>query len=186
MNKIVLIGTTADSITGFRSDLIKKMILYGYKVFAFTCEYNDKKLEEISALGAIPVTYKMSRGGLNPFSDIQALLSLKSEIEKINPDLVLSYFTKPVVYGSLASKLCKTPKIIGMIEGLGTPFTEHQNGQSLKVKLIKIFQITLYRIVFPFIDKIIFLNSDDPHDLIYTNKIKHKSNSINILEPIGL
>jgi len=184
--KIILIGTTADSITGFRSDLIKKMVLYGYEVFAFTCEYNDKQLEEISILGAIPVTYKMSRGGLNPFSDIQSLLNLKSEIDKINPDLVLSYFTKPVVYGSLASKLSKTPKIIGMIEGLGTPFTEHQNGQSLKVKFIKFFQITLYRIVFPFIDKIIFLNSDDPHDLIYKNKIKHKSNSINILGPIGL
>ncbi|MBJ8423402.1 glycosyltransferase family 4 protein [Acinetobacter bereziniae] len=186
LNKIVLIGTTADSITGFRSDLIKQLVFYGYEVFAFTCEYNDIQLNEISILGAKPITYKMSRGGLNPFSDIQSLLNLKSEIDKINPDLVLSYFTKPVVYGSLASKLCKTPKIIGMIEGLGTPFTEHQNGQSLKVKLIKFFQITLYRMVFPFIDKIIFLNNDDPRDLIYTNKIRHKSNSINVLGPIGL
>ncbi|MFX9003787.1 glycosyltransferase, partial [Acinetobacter baumannii] len=168
------------------SDLIKQLIVYGYEVFAFTCEYNDKQLVEISALGAKPVTYKMSRGGLNPFSDIKALFNLKSEIEKIKPDLVLSYFTKPVVYGSLASKFSKVPKIIGMIEGLGTPFTEHSNGQSLKVKFIKFFQITLYRLVFPFIDKIIFLNKDDPQDLIYKNKIKHKNNSVNILGPIGL
>lgn len=185
-SKIFIIGTTADSITGFRSDLIKQLIVYGYEVFAFTCEYNDKQLVEISALGAKPVTYKMSRGGLNPFSDIKALFNLKSEIEKIKPDLVLSYFTKPVVYGSLASKFSKVPKIIGMIEGLGTPFTEHSNGQSLKVKFIKFFQITLYRLVFPFIDKIIFLNKDDPQDLIYKNKIKHKNNSVNILGPIGL
>ena len=185
-SKICIIGTTADSITGFRSDLIKQLIVYGYEVFAFTCEYNDKQLVEISALGAKPVTYKMSRGGLNPFSDIKALFNLKSEIEKIKPDLVLSYFTKPVVYGSLASKLSKTPKIIGMIEGLGTPFTEHYDGQSLKVKFIKFFQIALYRLVFPFVDKIIFLNKDDPQDLIYKNKIKHKNNSVNILGPIGL
>ncbi|MEE8097173.1 glycosyltransferase family 4 protein [Acinetobacter baumannii] len=186
MNKIVLIGTTADSITGFRSDLIKQLVLYGYEVFAFTCEYNEKQLIEISALGAKPITYEMSRGGLNPFADIKALFNLKSEIDKIKPNLVLSYFTKPVVYGSLASKLSKTPKIIGMIEGLGTPFTEHSNGQSLKVKFIKFFQITLYRLVFPFIDKIIFLNKDDPQDLIYKNKIKHKKNSVNVLGPIGL
>lgn len=186
MNKIVLIGTTADSITGFRSDLIKQLILYGYEVFAFTCEYNEKQLVEISTLGAKPITYEMSRGGVNPFADIKALINLKTEIDKIKPDLVLSYFTKPVIYGSLASKLSKTPKIIGMIEGLGTPFTEHSNGQSLKVKFIKFFQITLYRLVFPFIDKIIFLNKDDPQDLIYKNKIKHKHNSVNILGPIGL
>ncbi len=184
--KIIIIGTTADSITGFRSDLIKQLVLYGYEVFAFTCEYNENQLKEISVLGAKPVTYKMSRGGLNPFSDVKSLLDLKSEIDKINPDLVLSYFTKPVVYGSLASKLSKIPKIIGMIEGLGTPFTEHANGQLLKVKIIKFFQITLYRIVFPFIDKIIFLNKDDPQDLIYKNKIKHKINAVNILGPIGL
>lgn len=184
--KVILIGTTADSITGFRSDLIKQLVLYGYEVFAFTCEYNEAQLSEISALGAKPITYEMSRGGLNPFSDIKALFNLKSEIDKIKPSLVLSYFTKPVVYGSLASKFSKVPKIIGMIEGLGTPFTEHSNGQSLKVKFIKFFQITLYRLVFPFIDKIIFLNKDDPQDLIYKNKIKHKNNSVNILGPIGL
>ena len=184
--KIVLIGTTASSITGFRSDLIKKLIADRFQVFAFICEYTTKQLDEIILLGAIPITYQMNRGGLNPLADLKALFELKAKIAKIKPDIVFSYFTKPVVYGSLAAKMNKVPKVVGMIEGLGSPFTIHKNGQNLKIKIIKAIQIALYRIVFPFMDKIIFLNKDDPNDLIAQNKILHKTNAIEILGPIGL
>lgn len=79
-SKICIIGTTADSITGFRSDLIKQLIVYGYEVFAFTCEYNEAQLSEISALGAKPITYEMSRGGLNPFADLKTIIELKEKL----------------------------------------------------------------------------------------------------------
>ena len=184
--KIVLIGTTASSVTGFRSDLIKKLIADRFQVFAFTSEYTAKQLEEITLLGATPITYQMNRGGLNPLADLKALFELKAKIAKIKPDIVFSYFTKPVVYGSFAAKVNKVPKIVGMIEGLGSPFTIHKNGQSLKIRIIKAVQIALYRIVFPFMDKIIFLNKDDPNDLIVANEIKHRSSAIEILGPIGL
>lgn len=54
------------------------------------------------------------------------------------------------------------------------------------MKVVKFFQVSLYRIVFPFLNKIIFLNKDDPIDLIEKNKIYHKNNSIEVLGPIGL
>lgn len=184
--KIVLIGNTATSLLGFRLDMIKKLISLGYEVYTFTSEYTNHDLEQLKTLGCIPVTYSMSRGGLNPFADFKTLVELKRKISEIQPDLVFSYFTKPIIYGSLAAKLSHTPKIIGMVEGLGTPFTIHKHGQSLKVKLVRFIQITLYRLVFPFLDKIIFLNPDDPVDLVKKNKIWHKTNSVNVLGPIGL
>jgi len=184
--KIILIGNTSLTMLGFRSDLIKKLISNHYQVYAFVCDYSEEHLEKIRHLGAVPVTYRMDRGGLNPFSDLKNLLKLKEKINKIQPDFVFSYFTKPVVYGSLAARFSKTPKIFGMIEGLGTPFTFHKDGQSLKVKLIRFIQVSLYKIVFPFLDKIIFLNPDDPIDLIKKNNIKHKQDSIAMLGPIGL
>ncbi|WP_151743108.1 glycosyltransferase family 4 protein, partial [Acinetobacter sp. TUM15113] len=137
-------------------------------------------------LGAIPSIYNMKRGGLNPFADIKSLLELKSKIKEINPDIVFSYFTKPVVYGSLAAKMSKIPKIIGMVEGLGTPFTIHKHGQSIKVKIIRFIQVCLYKFIFPFLDKIIFLNPDDPIDLIEKNNIRHKENAVIMLGQIGL
>ncbi len=186
LKKIALIGTTGASFYGFRADLIQRLVKEGHTVYAFTSEYTDKCLQKIEELGAIPVIYKMSRGGLNPFADIKSLFQLKDKIEEIQPDIVFSYFTKPVVYGSLAAKKCKIPKIIGMLEGLGSPFTIHKKGQSLKVKLIRFIQISLYRFVFPFLDIIIFLNPDDPVDLIEMNNISHKENAVKILGPIGL
>lgn len=185
-SKIVLIGNTSSTMLGFRSDLIKKLISDHYQVYAFVCEYSEEHLEKIRQLGAVPVTYRMNRGGLNPFADLKTVFELKEKINKIKPDLVFSYFTKPVVYGSSAAKLSKVPKIIGMIEGLGTPFTIHKNGQSLKVKLIRFIQVSLYKLVFPFLDKIIFLNPDDPKDLIEENSINYKKNAIQMLGPIGL
>lgn len=184
--KIILIGTTGSSLYGFRSDLIKKLVSDEYQVYAFTSEYSESCLEKIKALGAIPVCYELSRGGLNPFSDIASTIQLIKRIKAIQPDLVFSYFTKPVVYGSLAAKISKVPTVIGMIEGLGSPFTVHRDGQSLKMRIIRFVQVSLYRIVFPFLDKIIFLNPDDPIELIELNEIKCKKGAVEVLGPIGL
>ncbi len=150
MGKVIIVGHTATSLLGFRRDMINEMIRLGYVAYVFTSEYSVDDLEHLKILGCIPVTYHMSRGGLNPLADLKTIFELKTKIKEIQPLLVFSYFTKPVIYGSLAAKLSRTPKVIGMIEGLGTPFTIHKNGQSLKVKLIRFIQICLYRIVFPF------------------------------------
>lgn len=187
MSKIFLfISTTSSSILGFRSDLIFFLIKKKYNVHVLLSEYNDADLLKIENMGVFIHTYNMKRGGLNPFADIRSLFELKRKISEINPDVVFSYFTKPVVYGSLAAKMSQTSKVIGMVEGLGTPFTIHKYGQTFKVKLIRFIQVNLYRLVFPFIDKIIFLNPDDPIDLIEKNHIRHKKNAVKMLGPIGL
>lgn len=181
-----MIGTTAACFYGFRADLIKELVKKNVKVYAFTIDNQVSELEKIEKLGAIPVVYSLNRGSLNPLSDLYATYKLSKQIKELKPDLVFSYFTKPVIYGSLAAKLSKVKKITAMLEGLGSPFTVHPHGQSLKIKLIRFIQVSLYRIVFPFIDKIVFLNKDDPVDLIENNKIKYKANSPVVLGPIGL
>lgn len=148
-NKVIaLIGTTGSSFYGFRADLIRALIQAGHRVYAFTSEYTDVCLEKIKALGAIPITYKLSRGGLNPFADIASTLELTRKLKKLKPDIVFSYFAKPVIYGSLAAKRAKVSHVIGMLEGLGYAFTEQPLGQSNKTKLIRNIQVFLYRLLF--------------------------------------
>lgn len=186
VNKIFLIGTTASNLYLFRKDFIISCIEQGHQVFTLVSEYDDVWLDKIKSLGAEVITYDLSRSGLNPFKDLKTLLQLREIIVEHQPDLVFSFFTKPVIYGSLAARLGKVPNVIGMIEGLGSPFTDHPTGQSLKMKLVQFFQVSLYRIVFPFIDKIIFLNDDDPKDLIISKKIYHRKDAIHVLGGIGL
>lgn len=182
--KIILIGTTGASFYGFRAELIRKLVSEKHQVYAFTSEYTDSCLLKIKQLGAIAIPYKLSRGGLNPLADLLSLCELKLKIEKIKPDIVFSYFAKPVIYGSIAAKLAKVPKVIGMLEGLGYTFTEQPEGQTNKTKFVRNIQVLLYKLAFPCLDKMILLNADDQHDLIDTYGLSVPE--VHILGGIGL
>ena len=184
--KIIIIGTTAYNLYGFRKDFMLSCLAKNYHVYAFVSEYSNDWLDKIKNLGVTPITYKLSRGGLNPLTDLRSTYQLIQKIKEIQPDIVFSYSTKPVIYATLAAYKNKVPYVYGMIEGLGSPFTMHKHGQSLKAKFIRFIQVSLYRIVFPYLDKIIFLNHDDPKDLVQRYNIYHKKNAIEVLGPIGL
>lgn len=184
MSTIVFIGTIASSIYDFRADLIRSLLKQGHQIYAFTSQYNAEDINKIGQLGAIPVTYTLNRGGLNPLADIVATYQLFKKIKHINPDVVFSYFSKPVIFGTLAAKLAKVPCVIGMLEGLGYTFTEQPEGLSHKTKFIRYIQVFLYKIALPMLDQLIFLNPDDPKDLLETYSIKVKK--VVILGGIGL
>ena len=182
--KIIIIGTTASNLYIFRKDFIAACIVKKIDVVVFVSEYTTEWIAKLSELGADVVTYKLSRGGLNPFADIQATMELINKIKSIKPDIVLSYSAKPVIYGSIAAKAAKVPSIIGMLEGLGYTFTDQPNGQSVKTKLVRNIQVLLYKFAFRYIDKIIFLNQDDKKDLM--DIYKFKKSETYILGGIGL
>ena len=184
MSTIVFIGTIASSIYDFRADLIRSLLKQGHRIYAFTSQYNAEDINKIEQLGAIPVTYTLNRGGLNPLADIVATYQLFKKIKHINPDVVFSYFSKPVIFGTLAAKLAKVPCVIGMLEGLGYTFTEQPEGLSHKTKFIRYIQVFLYKIALPMLDQLIFLNPDDPKDLLEKYSIKVKK--VVILGGIGL
>ena len=185
LNKnVIIIGTVASSILGFRADLIKALLDQKYKVYTFVSEYSQDELNDIEALGVIPITYESNRGGMNPLADAKATYALFKKIKEIAPYLVFSYFSKPVIFGTLAAKLAKVPRVIGMLEGLGYAFTEQPEGLSKKAKLIKSIQVLLYKIALPQLDNIIFLNPDDPKYLLEAYHIKVKQ--VDILGGIGL
>lgn len=179
-----MVGTVASSFYGFRADLICTLLKKGHKVYAFTSEYTAEDLIKIEKLGATPITYTLNRGGLNPLADMIATYQLSKKIKIINPDLVFSYFSKPVIFGTLAAKLAKVPRVIGMLEGLGYTFTEQPEGLSKKTQLIKKIQVFLYKIALPQLDQLIFLNPDDPKDLLEKNAIHVKN--VEVLGGIGL
>lgn len=182
--RVAIIGTVASSILGFRRDFIKLLLNRNIIVYAFALDYNDSTREEAKKLGVIPIDFSFERSGANPFSDIFNTFRLAKKIKKIAPDLVFSYFAKPVIFGTIAAALAGVKRRVGMLEGLGYVFTNEQGAPSVKLRLFRSIQIFLYRISLPLLHKIIFLNPDDPIDLIDKNKIKVRE--VNILGGIGL
>lgn len=182
--KIVIIGTVASSFYGFRADLIKSLVAFHHEVYAFTSEYQKDDLPKIEALGAVVVPYDLNRGGLNPLTDIKSTFVMARQIKDLEPDIVFSYFSKPVIFGTLAAKVAKVPKIIGMLEGLGYTFTQQPKGLGQKVKVVKAIQVALYKIALPQLDDFIVLNPDDLKDLVKKYSINIRRT--HILGGIGL
>src|SRR5690606_6485082 len=129
----------------------------GHSVYAFAIDYDPETKDIVRNLGAIPVDFKLSRGGVNPFKDIKDTLVLARKLKSISPHVVLSYFSKPVVFGTIASFFARVPRRIAMLEGLGYAFTLRPRGRSFKSRIIKGFQVYLYRLSFPLLDRLIFL-----------------------------
>lgn len=185
MKKITLISQNASpGLIIFRKELIQTLSAQGHKVYCFAIDFTDATREQVKSLGGIPVDYSLNRTGLNPLRDIRDTWALSRLLKEINPDLMFSFFAKPVIYGSLAAKLAGVPKRVGMLEGLGFTFTEQPFPLPFKTKLIRWVQVQLYRLSVPLLDKIIFLNPDDPKDLLEKYGIKAKQ--MEVLGAIGL
>lgn len=182
--KIVIIGTTAFTLLKFRSDLILSLVQEEHTVYALAVDYTLEQKQQVESLGAHPIDYNLSNSGLNPFADLKTVLQLKKLLNNIIADLVFSYFSKPVIYGTLAAALAGVPNRVAMLEGLGFLFTDQPSGQKIKTKIVKQIQVMLYKVAFRFVDRIIFLNHDDPIDLIEHYKIKARN--VSILGGIGL
>lgn len=182
--KIALIGTTAESLIQFRKELIHLLHANGHIVYAFAIDYDDVSKEKVKSFGAIPVNYKFSRTGLNPFSDIVNTYHLYKLLKSLQPDLAFSYFSKPAIFGTLAAKLAKIKKRYAMLEGLGFFFTHSGSRISFRTKILKKILVSLYKISFRHIDSLILLNADDKKDLLVDEKIYVKD--VHILGGIGL
>jgi len=182
--KIVIIGTTAFSLINFRAELLRELVLKRHEVFTFAMDYSSDSRATLIEWGVTPIEYKLSRSGLNPYMDLKTIITLQYEIKKIKPDIVLSYFVKPVIYGSIAAKLANVPKRIAMIEGLGYFFTIQPKGVSYRVRVIQRVQMLLYRVAFSTISHLIFLNNDDRYELMVKNMLR--ADSVSVLGGIGV
>ena len=86
---------------------------------------------ELAAIGGAEYRQiPLQRTGTNSPKDMSTVYTLTKLFKKINPDIVLSYAIKPVIYGSLAASLAGISNIYSMITGLGYVFT----GESIKQK----------------------------------------------------
>ncbi|WP_422490187.1 glycosyltransferase family 4 protein [Endozoicomonas sp. ALE010] len=181
--KVAIIGTTAQTLLVFRADLIKQLIKEGITVFAFAMDFDELSMERIRKLGATPVAYSLSRYGLNPAADLIHAWQLSRKLRDFQIDIVFSYFSKPVIFGGLAARLAGVKRCVGMLEGLGYTFTPTQQF-SFKRWFARHVQVLLYRCILPRLDKVIFLNKDDQHDLLERHCIKVKDALV--LGAIGL
>ncbi|WP_438288214.1 glycosyltransferase family 4 protein [Edwardsiella tarda] len=169
--KILLITNTASSIFNFRLRLIERLVNDGHSVFIFIPTQDESKALDLIRLGVNVSFYDLNRTTINPFNSFMTILLLAKKIKKISPDVVFSFFPKPVIFGGLAAYYAGVKRNYSMLEGLGYCFTQRKERSSIKKVVLKYFQIILYKISLPHSNCVIFLNEDDRDEIIHENKI---------------
>jgi len=145
------------SILQFRGRLIGEFQKKGFEVHiaapGLTPSY--QQIDQLHAAGVIPHDLSLRRADTNLLRDLAAFAQLLLLIIRISPDCCLTYTVKPNIYGVLAAWLCRVPKRIALVTGLGFVFTGARRGVTFwLVRRMYAFALRKTQLVF-------FQNRDD-------------------------
>ena len=115
-------------------------------------------LNELAKMGVRCHEVGLKRTGIDPVADCRTLVRLWRIMIQIQPEYVLGYTVKPVIYGSYAAWLAGVPNRYSIITGLGYAFTGKPLGK--RGLLRKLLQL-LYRLSLSKNRKVFFQNPDD-------------------------
>lgn len=155
--KIIVIGSLAKSILNFRGELISRLVSLDHGVTAMAPRASAKEIERIEKLGAAFLSYPLERNGMNPLCDIKTLFFLHGLFRRVQPDLILAYNIKPVIWGGIAALFAGKSKFFALITGMGHAF----EGQGVKGKVLRTLVSKLYRIALFRSSRVIFQNIDN-------------------------
>jgi glycosyltransferase involved in cell wall biosynthesis len=184
MKSIAIISSQAFSLINFRGALISALVEKKAVVYALAPDYTDELKRQVIDLGAIPVSIHMNRTGVNPFRDLLDMFKLTRLLRELRPDVAFGYFVKPVIYGTLAAWIARTPHRVAMIEGLGYVFTEASTNLPFKRKLLRSAVSLLYRIALAKTHRVIFLNKDDITDFLRADLVDECK--VDLVDGIGV
>lgn len=159
--KILVISPKNKTVFNFRGDLIKDMIAHGNDVYV--TGPNKDFLDDVFALGIKDfIEVPLVKDNTSIVGDLKYLFKLIKVVKNVKPDIVFSYTIKPVVYGSIASKIVGVKRICPMVTGLGRVYTS----ESVKTKVLQLITKILYKTAFLCCDKVIFQNKDDINEFV--------------------
>lgn len=108
---------------------------------------------------------QFSSDGLNPFIELFQFIKVVVKLSKIKPDIVHCVSPKGVLYGGLAAKILKTPKLVVAISGMGSLFTNAEKRYK-GTKVASILYKRLLSIIFSCKNKTIIVQNRDDREFI--------------------
>ncbi len=157
MSRILIIGSYAQSLINFRGALLRAMRYHGHEVFACAPESDDDVMQQLALWGVHYRRVELHRTGLNPVKDFKSIIDLICVFREFQPDIILSYTIKPVIYGSLAARIASVPSRNALITGLGYTFVV----DTFRQRLLNIIVRYLYRLALHQVRLVFFQNVDD-------------------------
>ena len=133
--KILILANFGMGLYNFRKELLE--VLINQKNEVYISLPKDEYVPKLTSLDCKFIETKLDRRGTNPIRDLKLLLHYIQIINKLKPDIVLTYTIKPNVYGGIACSITKTPYITN-ITGLGTAIENKGIIQNITLMLYKV------------------------------------------------
>jgi glycosyltransferase involved in cell wall biosynthesis len=106
--------------------------------------------------------------GVNPFSELRGLLSVIRNVRAIQPDIVHTASPKANLYGGIAARLCRVPKLVVAVSGQGFLFTGKRSG--VKASIATLY-LALIRWVFAHPNCTVIVQNQDDWNSLLANKL---------------
>jgi glycosyltransferase involved in cell wall biosynthesis len=130
--RLLYVVAKAEYFLSHRLALAKEAKAAGYVVAVATTQFQKKDHPKIVGIDTFPIRFK--RGGINPFSELKAIIDLFVVFKKNQPSLVHNVALKPALYGAAIARFYKIPTI-NAINGFGYIFTSRH----LKARILRSF-----------------------------------------------
>jgi len=154
---VVVVGGLSESLLNFRGDLLRSLAALGHQVTAMAGEQDERVNQRLGAMGVQFRWYPIERSGVNPVADWRTYRALKLAFREINPDVVLAYTIKPVIWGGVALKGKAGPRFYALITGLGFAL---EDGRWAR-RIMRGVLTRLYRAALSRATRVIFQNADN-------------------------
>jgi glycosyltransferase involved in cell wall biosynthesis len=155
--RVAICAGYSPSLLNFRGPLLRELVVGGHEVIACGPQATPDLREALSELGVTFREVPCDRAGLSVRRDLRLLRALVSLFRSVEPDIVLNYTIKPVIYGSLAARLAGVPHVYSMITGVGYAFT----GEGIGRRAVRMAASALLRLSLRGNRAVFFQNPDD-------------------------
>jgi glycosyltransferase involved in cell wall biosynthesis len=158
MKRILILASHPHSLINFRGDLIIALRARGHEIITAAPGDSPETDCRLIEFGVRRIKIPLDRTGVGLWSDLNLIYSLIRLMQTENPDMLIAYTIKPVIYGSLAAYFSGVQRRVAIITGLGFVFSK---SKSLFHVLTRFVAIMLYRTAMLVTDTVFFQNTDD-------------------------
>jgi glycosyltransferase involved in cell wall biosynthesis len=154
--KLLFLSTEDSTFWSHRLTLARTAKKQGADVVIMTRAGEHRSRLEQEGFRVIP--WSISRKSLNPIQEFRSFFQVLRIYQDEQPDLVHHIAFKPIVYGSLAARICGCIPFVNTVTGLGPVFTR----TNLPIKVLRNMLIKVLRVCFRAANsRVIFQNEND-------------------------
>ena len=140
--KLLFVANRAEFFNSHRLPIAHAAQQKGFEVHVATPE--DSYVPDLKAHDLVWHELELEGKSLNPFQELRTIIDLIQLYRKVAPDMVHHIAFKGVLYGSIAARIARVPRVVNAFTGLGHLFS----ADTSKIRIVRWFALQALRFGF--------------------------------------